>query len=103
MTPEQDTRLIHLAWAIIELKISYYRPDLIHPSWSAVVSQSDAFYDSLEDEYRLLCKLNGAEPSAADMVGVDLEKPSCRLAVNMLSQPKNNNKASVEHFLRKTK
>ena len=98
---ENDDEMFLLGWAIIELKLAYYRPDLIHDSWKPYVFQPDSFYDAVEDRYRMLCKSRGVPASAADMVDADLDRPSVRLAASMLGQDRGVNKSSIENFLPK--
>jgi len=92
-------KLSYLGWAIIELKIAYYHPHLIHESWKSTVFQPDSFYDALEDEYRKLSNVFGRAASACDMVGADFERPSVRLALSLIGQPKGINKCSIENFI----
>lgn len=99
MNSPQSERCAILGWAIIELKIAYYYPTLVHESWHPYVFRPDAVYDGIEDEYRKLTAQLGQNPSAADMVGADFEKPSCRLALTLISKPKSTNICAVEQVL----
>jgi hypothetical protein len=77
-----------MSWKILEYKFAYYQCARLHPSWKDETVVPDAVYDDLEDQYRLLCKEKNVEPSAADMVGFNFEKASCRLVALKLSNPK---------------
>lgn len=79
-------RLVEVSWKILECKVSYYRPELLKRPNQHIVSDEE--YDKLESEYRELCQKLGVMPSAADMVGVDLEKPSVKLTVRKLNRKK---------------
>lgn len=62
-------RFILLGWKILESKYRYYIQD------SPTIS--DEQYDAMEREYdKLAIKLN-LVPSATDMVGFDVKRPSC--------------------------
>lgn len=84
---EYDKRLVELSWLILELKLAYYRPDLLHSDWKEL-AVADTMYDKLESEYRKLCEELGVDPTSADMVGFDLSRPSCQLVARKLGKAK---------------
>lgn len=84
-------RVTELSWKLIELKLAYYRPDLLHDDWLHL-KVPDGLYDALEDEYLMLCEQLNLRPTATEMVGFDDTKPSGRLVYSKLSQPRKINK-----------
>lgn len=74
-----NKRFIQLSWKIIEYKMAYYRPDLVHKDHMNKLTVSDVEYDSLENEYKNLADKLGLPASAHEMVGFDLERPCCNL------------------------
>lgn len=74
-------RLVYLSWRILEMKMVYYRPELTSKRNVVYLSVSDAEYDALEDEYRKLCTKLGKEPTAADMVGFDVNRACCKIVI----------------------
>lgn len=79
-------RYIELSWKILEFKCAYYRPDLVHGDSLPKYTVPDVVYDKLESEYKELCGKLGESPTASDMVGFDLDRPSCRLVVKKLGK-----------------
>jgi len=71
---------IGLSWKLIECKLMYYRPDLVHKSWHEKLRVSDADYDELESLY--------SDSYTTDMVGIDISRPSVRLAISKYTNPK---------------
>lgn len=72
-------RFVELSWKIIESKMVYYRPDLVHKDHIAKLTISDAEYDRLENEYKRLANKLNLPASAHEMVGFDLDRPCCRM------------------------
>lgn len=58
-----------LSWDLLEHRCRYYV--LAEPT------VDDHTYDRLEREYQALAARLGREPSASNMVGFDLKRPSC--------------------------
>lgn len=81
-------RLIQLSWRILELKLGYYRPELVNKELLPQITVPDAEYDKLEDEYRKLCAAEGVEPTAADMVDFDVDRPSCKAVLALYKMDK---------------
>ncbi len=77
--------LPELSWLLIAYKLMYYRPDLVHKSWHKELTISDTEYDRLEVEYNAEFK-GGDGPYTTNMVGIDLTRPSVRLAVEKYSE-----------------
>lgn len=80
---KDEKRFCQLAWQILEHKCRYYvlvKEDLVFEK--DVIP--DAEYDALEDEYRQLAVKTGRPTTAADMVGFDLDRGSCRLVYSHL-------------------
>lgn len=80
-----------ISWQLLEYKLAYYHPHLIHDDWKKEVMVEDSVYDKLEDEYKQMCKDLNVEPTASAMVGFDFTRPSCKLVVFKLSNPKKQN------------
>jgi len=78
---KESNRLVELSWKIVECKLTYYRPDLVHKDWKEEITRSDQQYDAYENEYRDLCKTEGVEPYSCEMVGFDLERASARVVM----------------------
>lgn len=76
-TPEQ------MAWDILTAKYCYYVLD------DPVMEDEE--FDKLELEYRDWCDILGMSPSAADMVGFDLNRPSCQLVKRKIDAMRNIN------------
>lgn len=85
---ESEQRFIELGWKLMEWKLMYYRPDLVHRDWHVQLSVNDQIYDKNENEYRELAKTLGREPTAVDMVDFDTTRPSSRLILDKFSQAK---------------
>lgn len=84
-----------LSWRILELKLGYYHPNLIHADFLSYAIRPDAEYDAIEDAYLKACIEHSVEPTAQQMVGFDFERPSCRFVALVLGNPK------PEHWKRK--
>ncbi len=90
-----------LSWKIIEWKIAYYYPHLIHPSRIADHTVSDDEYDKAEVRYLELCKQLGKRntvvhkiyPGYDDyqyaMFEIDEKRYSVQLVIKKLSINKN--------------
>jgi hypothetical protein len=83
----KKNQLIELCWKILEYKAVYYYPHKIHKTWKKRLTIPDEKYDILENQYRALCQEFDVEPTAADMVGFDQKRPSCKLVLAKLSNP----------------
>lgn len=77
MSKKYHERFVELGWKILECKAEYY-------GCVDLPTMTDEEYDKIEDEYRGLAKKLNMSPTAADMVGFDLYRPSCRLVMNKL-------------------
>ena len=74
MSCKKLKRFIALGWLLLEHKARYYGAVDFEPI-------SDSEYDKLEEEYKALALELGKTPTASDMVGFDMGRPSCRLVV----------------------
>ena len=86
MKPKE--RHVWLSWKILECKLMYYRPELVHESWHKTLATPDAQYDAYEAEYLKLCTKLKLEPTAQQMVGFDTNRSSCRLVLEKHAIPK---------------
>jgi hypothetical protein len=91
-----------LGWKIIEWKVAYYLPNLVHKSRIADYTISDDLYDEAEKRYLKLCRRVGLPnynvhkkyPGFDDvsykhaMFEVDRERPSVQLVLAKLGSPK---------------
>lgn len=68
---------VELSWWIVEQKMHYYHLK------RAIVA--DEYYDKLEAEYKALAIKLGLKAYASDMVGFDITRASCRLALEKYS------------------
>lgn len=75
-TQDKRQRFIKLSWEILEHKCRYYIMD------KPIIQ--DYEYDAIEKEYDALAKELGAEPTASDMVGFNLDRPSCQSVMRKL-------------------
>ena len=85
------SRFNQLAWRILERKLVYYHPELVHNSWLTCIQVSDTVYDKEEVEYLQLAKQLNLEPTAQLTVQFDLDKACCRLVLSKLQRGKKNN------------
>jgi hypothetical protein len=85
---DDNKQHIELSWRILEAKLMYYRPELVHKSWHSHLAMTDSQYDAMEDTYRVLCERLNKKCYAVDMVGFDLERPSGRLVCSKYQMPK---------------
>lgn len=65
---DDERRFIKLGWKLMEAKYRYYSLD--------APTLQDHEYDALEREYDTLSKRLGLPPTAVDMVGFDISRPS---------------------------
>lgn len=97
---KNETELAHLSWRIIEWKVQYYRPDLVHESWGNEFIIDDATYDAHELRYLELCRITkspntlvhkgypGYDDYANAMLELDMERPSVQRVIKYMSNPK---------------
>jgi hypothetical protein len=77
-----------MSWKLLEYKFAYYHPKLLHSSWRNDMVISDAEYDALENHYRAKCEEEDIDPTVADMVGFNKDRPSCWLVCRKLMSEK---------------
>lgn len=51
-----EKEFCELGWRLIDLKVAYYKPELVHESWLPKVTVSDDDYDVMEQRYLTLCR-----------------------------------------------
>lgn len=73
---DKEKRFIKLGWQLIEHKFRYYQLD------EAIIEDHE--YDKLEREYDGLAHELELEPTASDMVGFDMTRPSCSAAADKI-------------------
>lgn len=73
---DDKKRFAKLSWTILEHKYRYYILD------SPIIE--DFEYDLLEREYESLAKKLSLDPTATNMVGFDLSRPSCKTVAEKL-------------------
>ncbi|MEM4379120.1 MAG: hypothetical protein QXL01_00335 [Thermoplasmatales archaeon] len=83
-----NERFVWLSWKLMECKLMYYQPDLVHPSWHKDLGVLDSQYDAWESEYLSLASKLMLEPTVCLMVGFDTERASSRLILNKYSKQK---------------
>ena len=82
MEDEKIKKFTKLSWELLEQRCRYYQLD------DPILE--DHAYDKLEREYEALAKELNLEPSASNMVGFDLKRPSCAVVLEKLKRRKNN-------------
>ena len=82
MINTKNKRLISLSWELLEHKCKYYKNVGGDPV-------EDQYYDNLEEEYKYLCSELKIDPNVTNMVGFDMNRPSCKLVFNKLIRKKN--------------
>ena len=95
-------RLIPLGWKILEYKLFYYYPDLVHNSWWNKLTVDDLVYDELEKEYlrlsfalkypnynvhKIYFKWQNEEFQKYSKIELDFVRPSVQLVAAKLGQP----------------
>lgn len=78
-------RFVRLCWQILEMKMAYYLPHMVHSDWVKEYTVSDQIYDTLENEYRSLAQKLNLSPSACEHVGFPSEAPCGKLVMSKLS------------------
>ena len=93
---DDRTQFVRLSWALIEYKVMYYRPELVHESRHYGLTISDATYDALEIKYLTLCRELGyqntivhknypdLEVQGPGMMEIDEDRPSVQLVIGKL-------------------
>lgn len=87
-----------LSWKLIEWRMMYYYPDLVHESRHQDYEISDYLYDKREMDYLRLCKLFDTpaytvlnrldETDLSGQQELDFSRPSVQLVLKKLSSPK---------------
>ena len=88
---DKNLELITIQWALLEGKLAYYSPEVIHPTWKAHVTLSDFTYDALEIRAIALAKELGVE--FVPYVGLP-NTSSMKMIRSKLSHKKTDNMAS---------
>jgi hypothetical protein len=97
-----------LGWRLIEWKVAYYKPEVIHSSRLGDYEVSDEVYDAAEVRYLTLCRKLGLSntvvhkgwPGFEDLVGphtmmeVDETRPSVQLVMAKLGSIKSRRRKS---------
>jgi len=98
-------RLLDVCWSIIEYKIYYYYPELVHPSWHKKLTIHDDLYDELERQYLRLCfalkcfntnvhKVHFEwQDNTHAMFEVDFDRPSVQLVLSKIGRQMNEQTA----------
>jgi len=73
---KEELRFIKLGWTILEAKYFYYEKT------DSPNRRSDAWYDKIEGEYRMLADKLNLPPAASDGVGFPFDSPSGTLVAN---------------------
>ncbi len=96
---KKEREFVRLGWWLIERKVAYYKPELVHAGWYGKYECSDDEYDAAEQRYLTLCRELGhmntivhkKYPGFEDldfsrvMMEVDMTRPSVQLVVRKLS------------------
>lgn len=105
MSEEDDVanlEFVSLSWKLIEWKVAYYHPELVHATRRSDYEVSDEVYDESERRYLTLCRELGQPntvvhkchpgfediPMDAAMMEVDRTRPSVQRVINKLSSSK---------------
>ena len=107
---DNEARFVRLSWALIEYKVMYYRPHLVHESRHEGLTIHDETYDTLEIRYLTLCRELGHQntivhkdyPGFEDidgepMIEIDEDRPSVQLVLDKL---KTRRQETDDDFLR---
>ena len=95
---KKEREFVRLGWWLIERKVAYYKPELVHESWLEKVTCHDDDYDAGERRYLTLCRELGRlntivhkkYPGFEDldfshaMMEVDVSRPSVQLVIYRL-------------------
>jgi hypothetical protein len=94
---KKEREYVKLCWWLIERKVAYYKPELVHASWKHILDCSDDDYDAAEQRYLTLCrelklwnmivhkKYPGFEDVPGDgMMEVDETRPGIQLVIGKL-------------------
>lgn len=76
-----------LGWAIIEWRIQYFKPNIVHPSWGDTYMIPDVMYELAEGLYRKYAERLGVPTYTIDMIELDESRGSVRMAISKLSDP----------------
>jgi hypothetical protein len=82
---KHEERFVQLGWQILEMKMAYYLPHMVHSDWVKEYTVSDQTYDTLESEYRSLAHKLNLPPSACEHVGFPSDAPCGKLVASKLS------------------
>lgn len=97
MSNKDEQEFVDLSWKLIEYKIFYYQPGMVHESWFDILTIPDEQYDTLERRYLTLCvklkhrntvvhkkysDITGYEGNG--MMEIDINRPSVQLVTNKL-------------------
>jgi hypothetical protein len=77
-----------LGWALLEWKMAYYRPHLVHRSWGTEFGMSDTLYEAAEDIYKELARKLGKFTYVTDLIEIDETKGNAAVALGKLSSTK---------------
>ena len=81
LNKEQAEKLfVKLSWEILEHKFRYYEG-----AKHGLTPIADEAYDKIESNYKKLASALKINPTASDMVGFDINKPSCKLVMKKLT------------------
>lgn len=99
-----EKELCALSWWLIERKVAYYMPEVLHDTWKPYVICEDWEYDEAEKRYLTLVRELGSTntlvhktwpgfedlmlPPHDPMMEVDRERPSVQLVIHKLSHSK---------------
>lgn len=83
MNDEEIFRL--LGWALIEWKVQYHRPNLVHPAWGDTFVIDNIHYDIAEGLYKTYAKRLGKPTYTTDMVEIDENRGSVKLVLDKMS------------------
>jgi hypothetical protein len=76
---------VELSWALLEYKLAYYRPELVHPDNLSRYQIPDHTYDQLEATYKKICTARRMKPSISEMVDFDVTRGSSKMVMQRLA------------------
>jgi hypothetical protein len=92
---------VRLSWWLIERKVAYYKPEVLHSSRYGDYVVSDEAYDAAEQRYLTLCRKLGLtntivhkgypgfeDVPGAGMMEIDTSRPSVQLVLKKLGSVK---------------